>query len=356
MCRLKGCRKPARLGRKNPSKYCSDEHGREFFRRMTQHLNLKGSSGKQHGPNNGRRGTTKNHSRDSHSVEGDVDSNIEDGAATNDEEDDDKENLEDLGSRGGVLTAGDLKAAIMGVSSAEEFRRLGDRLVSPPPPPPAPAGEANGNNQQDNAHSNKMGLDFHPPNLTYSLDEEAKLQKLRKQRDDLLYRREMLRARNQFIGLVRQRARNVLERLKQTDPKGGWKDICGFDSRLSWNDDEFDEWRLSEGGKKALEEGYLEPETEAEPATAAAITDADGDHQMTDADGDGDDPEKAFSAFARGVCLKKRCERHKQWVKVHQQDVVFEESMVQQDLRKCECEAEAVVERAVLRMWAERES
>ncbi|KKA25456.1 PHD transcription factor [Rasamsonia emersonii CBS 393.64] len=354
MCRLKGCRKPARLRKKNPSKYCSDEHGREFFRRMTQHLNLKSSSsGQQSGPN-GRRGTTKDHHRDSHSVEGDVDSNMEDGAATNDEEEDDKENLEDLGSRGGVLTAGDLKAAIMGVSSAEEFRRLGDRLVSPPPPPPPPpAGEANGNNQQNNAHSNKMGLDFHPPNLTYSLDEEAKLQKLRKQRDDLLYRREMLRARNQFLALVRQRAKNVLERLKQTDPKGGWKDICGFDSRLSWNDDEFDEWRLSEAGKKALQEGNLEPEPVDNGAATA--TDADGDHQMADADAnDGDDHD--FEAFARGVCLKKRCERHKQWVKVHQQDVLFEESMVQQDLRKCEREAEAVVERAVLRMWAERES
>ncbi|KAL1965384.1 hypothetical protein VTN77DRAFT_5821 [Rasamsonia byssochlamydoides] len=349
MCRLKGCRKPARITKKNRSKYCSDEHGREFMRRMTQHLNLKTSSSAHLGPNGRGRGT-KN-VRDSHSVEGDVDSNMEDGVATNDEEDDFND---DLGSRGGVLTAGDLKAAIMGVSSAEEFRRLGDRLVTPPPPPPPE--EANG---QNNAHSNKMGLDVHPPNVTYSLDEEAKLQKLRKQRDDLLYRREVLRARNQFIGLVRQRAKNVLERLKQKDPKGGWKDICGFDSRLSWNDDEFDEWRLSETGQKALQEGNLEA-----PELAAA-TDADGDHQMVDADAaaaaaaDGDDDEKgdkddAFDAFARGVCLKKRCERHKQWVKVHQQDVLFEQNMLQQDLQKCEREAEAVVERAVLRMWAEK--
>jgi COMPASS component SPP1 len=351
MCRLKECRKPARLTKKNLSKYCSDEHGREFMRRMTQHLNLRAPPSVQLlGPNGRGRGTTKSHLRDSHSVEGDADSNMDDGVATNDEEDD--YNDEDLGSRGGVLTVGDLKAAVMGVSSAEEFRRLGDRLVSPPPPPPEPPAEANGDSQQKSPQSNRMGLDYNPPNLTYSLDEETKLQKLRKQCDSLLYRREVLRVRTQFIGLVRQRAKNVLERLKQKDPKGGWKDICGFDARLSWNEDELDEWRLSEAGKKAFEEGHLPP---PEPVDSTA-TDVDGDHQMADAEDNDTDQKKDddFDAFARGVCLKKRCERHKQWVKVHQQDVLFEESTLQQDLRKCEHEAEAVVERAVLRMWAEK--
>jgi hypothetical protein len=33
----------------------------------------------------------------------------------------------------GILTAGDLKAAIMGVTSTQEFRKLGDRIISPPP-------------------------------------------------------------------------------------------------------------------------------------------------------------------------------------------------------------------------------
>jgi COMPASS component SPP1 len=196
-----------------------------------------------------------------------------------------------------------------------------------------------------------MGLDVHPPNLIYSVDEEAKLQKLRKKRDELLHRREVLQARNQFIGLIRQRVKTVLDRLKQKEPKGGWKDICGFDPRMSWNDDEFDEWRQSELGQKAFQDDKLE----AEPGENMlnGTTDADGDQKMTDGDAEADDDDE-FAEFARGVCTKKRCERHKQWVKIHQQEIQFEEATLKQDLKRCEDEAEAVVERAVLRMWAER--
>src|SRR5690606_21498105 len=98
-----------------------------------------------------------------------------------------------------------------------------------------------------------------PPSLTYSGDEEAKLERLRRRRDELLRRQALLRAREQFISLVRQRAKSVLEQLKQQEPKGGWKDICGYDSRLAWNDEEFDEWRQSERGQRALREEKLEP-------------------------------------------------------------------------------------------------
>lgn len=158
----------------------------------------------------------------------------------------------------------------------------------------------------------------------------------------------MLEARTNFVGLVRQRAKSILEHLKQTDPKGGWKDICGFDSRLAWSDEEFDEWRFSEAGEKALKDGI----PEALAASYPEPTDADGDTAMDGADSGKND----LTTVARGVCTKKRCERHKQWVKVQQQDILFEENTVAQDLSKCETEAHAVVERAVLRMWAEGEN
>jgi COMPASS component SPP1 len=167
------------------------------------------------------------------------------------------------------------------------------------------------------------------------------LQKLRQQRDELFHRQEILRARNQFMTLVRQRAKSVLERLRQADPKGGWKDICGFDSRISWSDEEFDEWKLSNAGSLALKNGTLNPSDPGPTDVGSDLTIADSkDENNTD-------------TFARGTCLKKRCERHKQWVKIHQQDIQFEENIVQQDLLKCEREAQAAVERAVLRMWAD---
>lgn len=296
MCRLPECRKPARVTRQNPSKYCTDDHGREFMRRQTRRLKL--------------------------------------GSA--------RKGLEDLGSMGGILTAGDLKAAIMGATSVEEFRTLGDRIISPPPESTkeeSPKVEVKSETPQA---GDKLGLDA--SDLDYSPDEAARLDKLRKLRDELVHRKEMLAARSTFVGLVRQRSKSVVERLKQHDPKGGWKDICGFDSRLSWSDEEFDEWRLSDAGKKALAEGTVE----ALAASYPTNTDDDGDTAM-----DGGD-EMAF--WTRGICTKKRCERHKQWVKVQQQDIMFEENTANRDLTKYESEARSVAERAVLRKWAEREN
>ena len=300
MCRLTECRKPARAVRKNPSKYCSDEHGHEFMRRQIHQLKL--------GP--ARKGQ------------------------------------EDLGSMGGILTSGDLKAAVMGVSSVAEFRKLGDRILSPPPEP-SKEELSNGNIKgETKSHADiKTELELSAKNIEYSADEAAKLKKINERREELLHRKEMLAARSTFVTLVRQRAKGVIEKLKQKEPKGGWKDICGFDSRLAWSDEEFDEWRLSDAGRKALAEGTVE----AMAASYPMSTDGDGDVAMG-----GEEDEIAF--WTRGICAKKRCERHKQWMKVQQQDISFEENTAEQDLAKCEQEARSVAERAVLRTWAEKEN
>ncbi|KAL2813139.1 hypothetical protein BJX63DRAFT_232045 [Aspergillus granulosus] len=325
MCRLPECRKPCRFDKKNPSKYCSDEHGLEFMRQKTQHLDLSSHLAVSK-PKSIRRAAlngTLNPRDDDSEFEG---SHIED-------EGDD--NMADLGSRGGVLTAGDLTAVIMGVVSAAEFRKLGAHIVEPLP--------EDNNDDVETKPGKKLGLDVGVNGLVYSPDEAEKIEKLRKRRDDLYHRRDMLNARNNFLTLVRQRSKSILEVLKKKDPKGGWKDICGFDARLAWADDEFDEWRLSEAGKNALEECTPEALALSYPSTA----DADGDTNMDD---DGADE---FASLTRGVCTKKRCERHKQWLKVQQQDAAFEERTLADDLGECERDAKAVVERAVLRMWAE---
>ncbi|KAJ5130529.1 uncharacterized protein N7515_006568 [Penicillium bovifimosum] len=281
MCRLLECRKPARVKTKPPSKYCCDDHGREFMRRQTQELK------KRAGQKNGL--------------------------------------FEDLGSMGGILTAADLKAAIIeAVDNADSDVKAESKPQS----------------------GGWLGVDVHENGMEYSPDEIAKIEKLRAQREDLLHRKEMLAARTKFVSLLKPRAKGLVEKLKQHEPKGGWKDICGFDSRLSWSDEEFDEWRLSEAGMKALAEGTAE----ALALSSASNNDADGDSMMT---GDSDDD---ITFWTRGVCTKKRCERHKQWVKVQQQDILFEEETTEQDLAKCEEEARAVVERSVMRRWAEKDN
>ncbi|KAL4810330.1 hypothetical protein BDV18DRAFT_130778 [Aspergillus unguis] len=349
MCRLEECRKPARFLGPNQSKYCSDEHGLEFMRQKTQHLNLSTQPSVQKSKSIFRAAVNGTHTpRDDDS---EYDSHAED---------DRDDGMEDLGSRGGVLTLGDLTAVIMGVGSAEEFRKLGAHIVSPPPeadqaepepepkiePKPDAETQTEGQTGTDTINQNKLGLDVSVDGLHYSPDEARKLDKLRKRRGDLFHRRDMLAARNTFLGLLRQRSKAILDMLKKKDPKGGWKDICGFDSRLAWSDEEFDEWRLTDKGKRALEEGTPEALALSYPDPDV---DADGDTAMNGSAGD----ELDFDTLARGVCLKKRCERHKQWIKVQQQDSAFEERTLQNDLSDCEKEAKGVVERAVLRMWAE---
>ncbi|OJJ39334.1 hypothetical protein ASPWEDRAFT_105239 [Aspergillus wentii DTO 134E9] len=344
MCRLAGCRKPARVVRPNPSKYCSDEHGREFMLRKIQHFNLGPMASRKPTPVGRTPGSAELDPTDGSRAANTPASNNADEADT---PSGDHDRLpDDIGSRGGVLTAGDLKAVIMEVSSTEEFRRLGERIISPPPEEPEES--ENAETETKTKGNKKLGLDIDAKGLTYSADEASKIEKLRKQRDELLHRKDMLAARDAFLPLVRQRSKSILERFKQNDPKGGWKDICGFDSRLAWSDEEFDEWRLSEVGAKALKEGT--PELLATSYPHSEPTDADGDTAMN---GDKADEEDDLT---RGVCTKKRCERHKQWVKVHQQENQFERDTVEADLTKCEEEAQIVVERAVLRMWAEKDN
>ncbi|RAH85239.1 putative PHD transcription factor [Aspergillus japonicus CBS 114.51] len=341
MCRLKECRKPARVNQDSPSKYCSDEHGREFMLQRTRLLFVSAGPGARKSAARtalgGLGSSTNSPFPDSAS------SREGSGPDTGSGYDNVEKNTypEDLGSRGGVLTTGDLKAVVTGVSSAEEFRKLGESIISVPAPAKGPATGTNEDNK-------KLGLDFDVDWLTYAPDEAAMIDKLRKQRDSLVHRREMLKARSHFVNLVRQRSKCILDKLKQKEPKGGWKDICGFDYRLAWSDEEFDEWRLSELGAKALTVGT----PEALASSYSDATDADGDTAMGDAKPAGDDLEH----LSHGVCIKKRCERHKQWVKVQQQDGLFEESTLVQDLKKCEKEAQNVVERAVLRLWAEEDN
>lgn len=343
MCRLPECRKPARIFTNNPSKYCTDEHGREFMLSKARPLGVSLSTGPRKSITNGRTAVNgPSRLRDVQDVESQPNGvPFANGITTINGQ---RNGIpEELGSRGGILTAGELKALVSGVSSASEFRKLGERIITPPP---EEEGEG-GNSEGEAKPKKKLGLDVDPdPNrLTYSPDEASKIEELRKWRDELHHRKDMLNARNTFLTLVRQRSKAIVEKLKQTDPKGGWKDICGFDTRLAWADEEFDQWRLSEAGAKALQDGSPELLASSHPDA----TDADGDAAM-------DTDENDMANTTRGVCTKKRCERHKQWLKIQQQEILFEENTLAQDLKRCETEAQNVVERAVLRMWAETDN
>lgn len=373
MCRLHGCRNPARVAQKNPSKYCCDEHGVEFmqaqFSRCRKPFQARTEAGQpqsqqqqqQEGPSTeqnasqswrgtGQRNVDARPEDSSNSLapgptvhpghrsfEGgagsayDYDDDNDDTSVhgkqkrhAEDEEEEEEEILEDPSIKGGVLSVAELKALVSFVSTASEFRDLGN---------------------EDSVHRYfYIGDSQHHYNhdtADFTAQERGLLGALRERRGALEHQQGMLIDREKLLGVVRQRAKTVLETLRRLDGKDEWKDICGYDSRLSWSDEEFDEWRLSEEGKSVLETG------------AFVVDVAMGD--ATDADGHGGGEAAAAadadrSSLTENVCLKRRCERHKQWVKVQQQDIAYESRVDKDDLDKCQQAIMDLMRRVRLRL------
>lgn len=226
--------------------------------------------------------------------------------------------------RGGILRAGELKALTSGVKDVEEFRKLGEGVLSPPRTISPDDKDAR---MQDGDAMSKEKL-----KVVYTPEEKTQLSEVTSKKDSLKHKREALGDREKFLGLVKSRAKVVLEELKK---KEGTKDICGFDSRLTWSDEEFEAWRTSSEGQSALKSGQL--------GAPASSPDNGGDEKMTN--GDGAHPEE----IGKGVCPKKRCERHKNWMKMQMQDIAFEKEECRQEMRKLEKEEKGVEERAMMR-------
>jgi len=72
---------------------------------------------------------------------------------------------------------------------------------------------------------------------------------------------------------------------------------------------------------------------------------------QTDIDPDTDNKTQgeAKEAVTQGVCTKKRCERHKQWLKIQQQELAFEKDGLRQEMRRLDNEERELQQSAVLR-------
>ena len=293
MCRLEGCREPAKVTGANPSKYCSEEHGREY---MAQHA-LKGEpEEKKHAVVNNKRRRKSNYT--DHIGNGEHAMDV----------DEDPSYL-----HGGVLKAPELKAVVADVKDINEFRKLGEGVLSPP------------RTISPDGNEVKMGDGSMKEKVAYTPQETEKLAEITSSKESLRMRKSMLEDRDTFLGLVRARGKTVLDELRKKDKS--LKDICGYDARLSWSDEEFKIWRCGPEGQKAFDEDVLAAPPPGEEATET-----------------GEDDE-----FGRGVCQKKRCERHRNWYKLQQQDVAFEKDEVRQGLRRLEEEERGVKDRAMIR-------
>ena len=300
MCRLESCREPARATGSNPSKYCSDEHGEQYMA-----LRALGKDAKRNDPS--KASSAKKRRKDNltdHTANGNND------PPTRDEADD------QAYLRGGVLRPPELKALTSGVTSLSEFKKLGEGVLSPP----------------RTASPDITSPTDHQPKVVYTVEESTQLAEIATKKVDLKRKRSALDDREKFLGLVKARAKSVLEELKKRE---GAKDICGFDSRLSWSDEEFYAWRHSAEGKKALETDLLHL-----PVSSSLAKGDDGGDKMVNGDAE---------EIGKGICQKKRCERHKTWYKLQQQEIAFEKEEGRQAMRKLEEEEKGLNERAILR-------
>ena len=311
MCRLEGCQEPARQDGENKSKYCCDEHGAEFIRTRVLNPHSENKGGDRPSSNKRRRNAnfTDNF--------GNADDTAE----------------EDPGHlRGGVLKPSELKAITDGVNDIDVFRRLGDGVLSPPPTV-SPEGDdvkmENGTDMKQKA--------------IYTPEETAQLDKITAKRDTVRAHKKMLDDRDRFLLLVTARAKAVLGELKEQDKS--INNICGYDARISWSDDEFNEWRASAEGKSALEKGGVL----SAPSTKEKIVKPEDNENNENTAPNGQAHEDQEEEIGKGVCKKKRCERHKAWLKLMQQEILFETHHARQAMKKLEAEEKGLKDRAMVR-------
>lgn len=302
MCRLEGCSEPARDGSEEgqvKSKYCSDAHGAEF---MKTHAFGKSSVEQKDRVNSNKKRRRNNNT---------------DNLGNTEEVSDD-----DHTKPGGVLKPSELKALTDGSKDLDAFRRLGDGVLSPPATA-SPDGE----------DVKMKDREIEKPKATYTPEESAQLNSIAERKIRCRAKRKLLDDRDKLLLLITARAKNVLAELKEQDKS--LNNICGYDSRLTWSEDEFNEWRASPEGQKALQtDGVLEAPTQKERENGSDVT---------------KDAEKEEEEIGRGVCKKKRCERHKAWLKLQQQDNLFEKDQARQEMRKLEAEEKGVRDRAMIR-------
>lgn len=264
--------------------------------------------------------------------------------------------------RGGILRPGELKALVTEVKDISEFRKLGDGVLNPTPI--VAKAETSDIKMEDAPAPEPITMISQIPYTPAEVDE---LQTLATKKDELRNRKKLLDDRDIFLALVRERAKGALDELKK---KENVKDICGFDTRLVWLDEEFDIWRTSPEGVKALGERKLGAPTTLIPSQVAPHANGEPQQQQqqhqqipatTTATVNGDAPLAPSSGAAehdsaeelgKGICKKRKCERHRNWFKIQQQEVAFAKDEVRQGMRKLDEEEKALRDRARIR-WLE---
>ncbi|GAB1743746.1 hypothetical protein NU219Hw_g668t1 [Hortaea werneckii] len=324
ICRRKGCRMPARIAgrgakggeKSGGSKYCSEECGVLYFREMVARTRGKEEQGRNR--------TSRRK-----------------GSALSAQQQAFQEEEEDVGAKGGILAAGEIKALITSAKNVEDFRKLGEGVLSPPATP---------DRKEDKSNST---TNTEAPAFTDT--EATALETIHRQKDEARRRHGLLKDRMKFVTLVKQAAaRTASER--ELKPK----EYCGYDPRLEWTEAQFAQWRASGTGKQALELETLD-------VGASSTTIGDGDKPTKPAVENGDvtmsnthssenrdsTPDRYTDTSLLGtgatICDRKKCARHLEWGKLVVDDLRFEMGDNSDRMRGLAKAEREVRERAALR-------
>src|SRR5437762_12334225 len=116
------------------------------------------------------------------------------------------------------------------------------------------------------------------------------------ERNALTQKKEALTTRARYIELAKERQKRISEEIRNdegSNPKGG-KEICGYDSRLCYGDDELQRVCSANEANGVIESGKL--------------------------------------LGRDGVCTKRKCEKHRQWHRVALEEVELDEKLMTERL------------------------
>ncbi|KAI6855190.1 hypothetical protein KC338_g8973 [Hortaea werneckii] len=334
ICRRKGCRMPARIAgrgakggeKSGGSKYCSEECGVLYFREMVARTRGKEEQGRNR--------TSRRK-----------------GSALTAQQQAFQEEEEDVGAKGGILAAGEIKALITSAKNVEDFRKLGEGVLSPPATP---------DRKEDKTDNTKDEANAAP---AFTDAEATALETIHRQKDEARRRHGLLKDRMKFVTLVKQAAaRTASER--ELKPK----EYCGYDPRLEWTEAQFAQWRASAPGKQALELETLDiadNSTGGEHTTTVTSAVENGDVPMSNTHSSSNfaDPDSTTAdqytdtttflplsaTTTTTICDRKKCARHLEWGKLVVDDLRFEMADNSDRMRGLAKAEREVRERAALR-------
>ncbi|KAL7269780.1 COMPASS (complex proteins associated with Set1p) component [Rhizina undulata] len=186
-------------------------------------------------------------------------------------------------SGGGALQRDQISAIVDATPNLPALKRLGERIPTPP--------------------LSSDAMSDYP-------EEQMQLRNIAEERRLLERKTEMVEKRLRFITLTQERSRRILEELKadpETSSRKSLKEICGYDDKLSLDDEEWAEFFKGDEGREILASGRI--------------------------------------SGREGVCLKRKCEKHARWYQLFVEEAQMTERLLVERGKELRSEERKIRER-----------